>query len=95
MKNMSDDITKLKISMGQIEANITNIDKTISELKVTMEKYFENTDKKYAAKWVERAVYSGIAVVLTVVISVVLYNAVSAGQLKAKSVSQDQEIVVK
>ena len=95
MKNMSDDITKLKISMGQIEAKITNIDKTISELKVTMEKYFENTDKKYAAKWVERAVYSGIAVVLTVVISVVLYNAVSASQLKAKSVSQDQEIVVK
>ena len=70
---MEKDIINLKIAMKGIKTNLDWILKSQKEIKQTMEDFIESSPKKFASKLSERIVYTMVGIILTFVLTALLY----------------------
>lgn len=71
---MEEDITNLKVSMGKITENLKWIRKSQEEMKQTMEDFIETSPKKFAGKPTEWIVYGMVGIILSIILTVLLYS---------------------
>lgn len=58
---MSDnEINNLKINFAVMQTKMENIEKTLCSIEAKLDNFFDEADKKYADKWVERFVWVAV-----------------------------------
>jgi SMC interacting uncharacterized protein involved in chromosome segregation len=60
---------KIETDLAYIKTSVEDLKKTIHEQMELENKRYETLDRKFAAKWVEKAAYSAAAVLLTLLAS--------------------------
>lgn len=70
---MEKDITNLKISMKGIKTNLDWILKSQKEMGEKLDNFIESSPKKFASKLTERIMYGMVGIILTVVLTALLY----------------------
>ena len=70
---MEKEITNLKVNMGKIQENLKWIRESQEEMKQTMEDFIETSPKKFASKLSEKIVYTMVGIILTFVLTALLY----------------------
>ena len=70
---MEKDITNLKISMKGIKTNLDWILKSQKEMGKKLDNFIESSPKKFASKLTERIMYGMVGIILTVVLTALLY----------------------